>query len=238
MDQKVSDSLSMKVCSVKAMQEADRRAIQLGIPGCVLMYNAGKSVVDFILAQYADVHEFTILAGKGNNAGDGFVIAHLLVLAGRAVRVLCFSPQTSYVADALLYLNLCLKEKLRVEFPETQEQMVAAVGQIDQQQVIIDSILGTGVRGQVRDPFASVIRAIPSVKAVVAVDLPSGLDGDSGEICGVCVKATHTITFARAKSGLVKQPDFTGNIVVTDIGIPPICLDDAEWAKLSTETAS
>jgi NAD(P)H-hydrate epimerase len=214
------------------MQEADRRSVKLGIPSCVLMYNAGKSITDFLSSRFAEITAFTVLAGKGNNAGDGFVIAHLLSLSGRSVQVICLSPQSSYVGDALIYLNLCLTQKLNVQFPESQAEMVSAVSQIPRNQIIIDAILGTGVRGTVRDPFASVISAIPSVAAVIAVDLPSGLDGDSGEICGVCVRANHTITFAAVKQGMLKQPDWTGELIVTDIGIPPICLNDEEWERL------
>jgi NAD(P)H-hydrate epimerase len=105
-------------CSVKEMQEADRRAITgLGLPGCVLMYNAGRSITDVILGRYPDAKLVGILAGKGNNAGDGFVIAHLLAQKGVASRVVCLSPRDQYVGDAQIYLNLCANERLPSSFP-------------------------------------------------------------------------------------------------------------------------
>ena len=224
----------MKVCAVKAMQEADRRAIhELGIPGCVLMYNAGKSVVDFIHAKYPDAKTVGILCGKGNNGGDGFVIAHILSLSGVDVRVICLSQAEDYVGDALIYLKLCLKRRLNVAFPKTQEEMVALTKGLSDCHLLVDALLGTGTRGQVREPFASVISAIPTGIPIVAVDLPSGMNGDTGEICGVCVKANHTITFAAAKQGLVGKEDLTGELIVVDIGIPDVCLNDEEWQKFN-----
>lgn len=225
----------MKVSSVKQMQEADRRAINtLGIPGCVLMYNAGKSVVDLILQRYAQPGSqktVGILCGKGNNGGDGFVIAHLLSLAGVVVRVICLAQPDAYVGDALTYLNLCRREKLNVLFPTNQDEMVSLTAELKDCDLIVDALLGTGTRGQVRDPFASVIKAIPQGIPIVAVDLPSGMNGDTGEICGVAVKACQTVTFAAAKQGLLGKEEWTGELIVADIGIPSICLDDAAWEE-------
>jgi NAD(P)H-hydrate epimerase len=219
-------------CTVRQMQEADRRAItELGIPGCILMYNAGKSVSDFILSRYPSILDIGILAGKGNNAGDGFVIAHLLSLSGRRVRVVCLSPRDSYVGDARTFLNLCLTERLNVSFPETPELMVESTVALSDCGLIVDAILGTGTRGQVREPIATVIGAVPSGVPIVAVDLPSGFNADTGEICGVCVRAKETITFAAIKQGLVGHPEWTGELIVADIGMPAICLDDEKWEE-------
>jgi NAD(P)H-hydrate epimerase len=114
-------------CSVKEMQEADRRAITgLGLPGCVLMYNAGKSITDVILARLPNAKLVGILAGKGNNAGDGFVISHLLAQKGVASRVICLSAHDQYVGDALIYLNLRANEHLPLLFPETPDAMIEA----------------------------------------------------------------------------------------------------------------
>ena len=223
---------SLLVSTVKQMQEADKRAINvLGIPGCVLMYNAAKSVVDHIKIKYPDANKFGILCGKGNNGGDGFAIAHILSIAGKKVDVVALAKEQDYVNDALLYLKLALKEGISVKFPTTIEQCVDEVKNLNGCDLLVDALLGTGTRGEVREPFKSVIQAIPIDKKVVAVDLPSGMNGDTGEICGCVVKAASTVTFAAAKQGLVGKPELTGELVVADIGMPPICLNDAEWEK-------
>jgi NAD(P)H-hydrate epimerase len=195
------------------------------------MYNAGKSVSDFVLMRYPNASSIGILAGKRNNAGDGFVIAHLLSLAGKRVRVICLAPRDSYTGDSLTYLNVCLTAKLDVFFPDRLESMVELTRGLEDCDVIVDALLGTGITGQVREPFASVIHAIPAGVPVAAVDLPSGLNADTGEVCGVSVRANHTVTFAVAKQGLVGHPEWTGEVVVADIGIPPICFDDDAWAS-------
>lgn len=216
--------------SVKQMQEADRRAIQeLGIPGCVLMYNAGKTVTDFIQEKYPNVKKVGILCGKGNNAGDGFVIAHILSLKGIQTHVIALAQPDTYVGDAQVYLKLCMTRRLPIEFPKTQEEAAQLTKGLSDQDLLIDALLGTGMRGEVREPFASVIRAIPTSVPMVSVDIPSGMNGDTGEICGVCVKANQTISFVREKTGLVGHPELTGELIVTDIGMPDICIDDASW---------
>ena len=218
-------------CSVKEMQEADRRAIhELGIPGSVLMYNAGKAVADLIfkLRKSRPIEKVGILAGKGNNAGDGFVIAHILSLQGIYVRIIALAQPEMYVGDALIYLNLCLKENIDIRFPKEADEMVSLTKNLSDCDMIVDSLLGTGTRGQVREPFASVIKAIPPKIPIIAVDLPSGMNGDTGEICGVCVFANYTVTFAAVKNGLVGKEEITGELILADIGMPPICLADSE----------
>lgn len=216
--------------TVKQMQEADRRAIhELGIPGCVLMYNAAKSVTDHIKAQYSSAQNIGILCGKGNNGGDGFAIAHILSMAGKTVKVIALAQEKDYVNDALLYLKLALKEGIDIKFPVSVEEAVAATESLSNSDLIVDALLGTGTRGEVREPFKSVINAVPKNTKIVAVDLPSGMNGDTGEICGVCLKANSTVTFAAAKKGIVGHPDLTGDLHVADIGMPLMCMDDAKW---------
>ena len=232
----ITNSKKMLTSSVHQMQEADRRAIhELGIPGCVLMYNAGKTVVDYIEEKYKNAKNVGILCGKGNNAGDGFVIAHLLSLKGRSVRIVCLASPEQYVGDAAIYLKLCQNLHLNLIFPKDRNEAIQETEKMKECDLIIDALLGTGTRGTVREPFASVITAIPSGIPVVAVDLPSGMNGDTGEICGVCVKASATISFVRAKAGLVGHPELTGELIVTDIGMPEVCVDDSEWDQFKSQ---
>lgn len=224
--------MSSILSSVKQMQEADRRAIhELGIPGCVLMYNAAKCVTEHIKQKYPDAKNFGILCGKGNNGGDGFAIAHILSIAGKDVKVVALAKETEYINDALLYLKLALKEGINITFPDTVEKCIEETKKLDNCDLIVDALLGTGTRGEIREPFKSVIQNISKKAKVVAVDLPSGINGDTGEICGVCVKANSTVTFAAAKKGIVNREEYTGDLIVGDIGMPSICLNDDEWTK-------
>lgn len=222
----------MQTFAVEQRQEADRRAINgLELTGCVLMYNAGKTVFNFIRQHYTNLQKVGILCWKGNNAGDGFVIAHLLANAGIKVKVVCLAAENVYQGDALIYLKLCLNEKIDLVFPSEIEEMIQLTKSFESEHydLIIDALLGTGTRGQVREPFSSVIKAVPTTIDIIAVDLPSGMNGNTGEICDVCIKAKYTLTFAAAKTGLLNHEEHTGKLFVTDIGMPPICLNDELW---------
>lgn len=227
----------MKTCSVRQMQEADRRAInEMGIPGCVLMYNAAKTVFDHIITKYKNCKNICILCGKGNNGGDGFAIAHLLKnFFGdlKKLRIIAFAKDDEYKGDAEIYLKLAKKQKIEIIYPESTEQSLSEVKRLSEFDLIVDALLGTGTRGEVREPYKTVINNIPSDKIVVAVDLPSGLNGDTGEVCGCCVKANSTVTFARAKQGIVNKPEYTGELIVSDIGIPLACLEDDLWTEFN-----
>lgn len=213
--------MSTHPVSVAEMQEADRTAIHaLGLPGCVLMYNAGKSVADLILEKYPS-KRVLILAGRGNNGGDGFVVAHILYTKGMDVSLISLAEPEGYSEDATIFLKLCQKEGINISFDkENCARIVANAKDV----IIVDALLGTGTKGEVREPYASVIRAIPADVPVVAVDLPSGMNGDTGEICGVAIHANHTVTFAAPKHGLIGHEDLTGELHIADIGMPLGCL--------------
>ena len=211
---------------VSQMQEADRRAInKLGIPGAVLMYNAGKAVVDYIKSLYPDAESFAVFAGKGNNAGDGFVIGHLLKNMKKQVSILCTTDQ--YTGDAKIYFDLCKNERIPISVAANVSDAVKGVKELSNSDLLIDCLLGTGLKSAVREPIASMIAAIPDTSNVLSVDLPSGMDGDTGEPLGCCVKAHHTITLAAPKIGMKNRPDLTGRVHIADIGMPDICLSDS-----------
>lgn len=151
--------------------------------------------------------------------------------AGIKVKVVCLAAENVYQGDALIYLKLCLNEKIDLVFPSEIEEMIQLTKSFESEHydLIIDALLGTGTRGQVREPFSSVIKAVPTTIDIIAVDLPSGMNGNTGEICGVCIKAKYTRTFAAAKTGLLNHEEHTGKLFVTDIGMPPICLNDELW---------
>jgi hydroxyethylthiazole kinase-like uncharacterized protein yjeF len=211
------------------MREADRRCIEdLGIPGAVLMNNAGAAV-------YAEVDRgpVGIVCGKGNNGGDGYVVARLALLAGHEVRVVLLAEPSTITGDAGVFLGAYLKCGGDVEIAATEEAARSAVASLDGCAVLVDAVLGTGVKGSVRGPIRAAIEAWPQVKTI-AVDIPSGLHADTGAPCGCCVSADTTVTFQYPKRGLltkVAEP-YVGELIVADIGIPDVCVDDEAWARL------
>ena len=191
----------------------DTWAIQeRGIPGVELMERAGTGLAD-VVDRHAPAGRVVVVCGKGNNGGDGLVVARLLHLRGRAVTVLALAEPEEYRGDARTNL-----ERLPVE-----AERFAARG-LTGAAVIVDAILGTGFSGEVREPYAGAIEAINASDAlIVACDVPSGVDASTGEVAGSAVRAELTVTFHAAKPGLWISPgkSHAGRVHVVDIGIPP-----------------
>ena len=218
----------MKTLTAAQMRETDWRCIEeVGIPGPVLMNNAGVAVFDEI-----DAGPVGIVCGKGNNGGDGFVVARLALLAGYETRVILVADPEAIAGDAAVFMRAFLN--LGGEMRSVNQDTVAeAVGNLADCAVLVDGLLGTGIQGEVRGAFRTAIESWPAVRTV-AVDVPSGMNADTGEPCGCCVRADVTVTFQYAKRGF-ENPDakeWLGRLVVADIGIPAVCGDDEAWAKL------
>jgi NAD(P)H-hydrate epimerase len=219
--------------SRKSVREVDRRAIEdYGLPGVVLMENAARGCVDW-LCELGINGPVVICAGKGNNGGDGFVMARHLANRGITTRVLLFAREDELQGDAAINWNVLRRADANCaifsEVPSA-EQLLDELSHADW---IIDALLGTGTQGSLREPYRTVIEAINnSQRRVFAVDLPSGLDCDSGlpveGASGLCIQATVTATFVARKQGF-DHPDaacFTGEVQVIDIGVPVSMFDD------------
>jgi NAD(P)H-hydrate epimerase len=220
----------MRSLTAAQMREADRRCIEeLGIPGAVLMNNAGASVFREIASGPVGV-----VCGKGNNGGDGYVVARLALLAGFDTRVVLLADPSEIVGDALTFLDAYRKLGGFVRVAQQPPDIVAALENLADCAYLVDAMLGTGVKGEVRDPFKTAIAAWPAVETI-AVDLPSGLNADTGEIGGCCVRAATTVTFQFRKRGFDNPAalEYLGRVLVADIGIPEVCADDAAWADLT-----
>jgi NAD(P)H-hydrate epimerase len=220
----------MKTLTTAQMREADRRCIEdLGIPGAVLMNNAGAAVFREI-----DRGPVGIVCGKGNNGGDGYVIARLALVAGYDPRVVLVADPAQITGDAATFLRAYQNLGGAVTVARDETAAAQAVAALADCAVLVDALLGTGGKGEVQGPIRAAIEAWPPVHTI-AVDVPSGLNADTGQPCGPCIRAGLTVTFQFAKQGFAApeaQP-FLGRLVVADIGIPPVCADDAAWKKMA-----
>jgi NAD(P)H-hydrate epimerase len=205
------------------MQEIDTRAIsEYGIPGLQLMENAGRGCCAEIVARFGDTGSCLIMAGKGNNGGDGYVIARLLVQHGWAVKVFILADREQICGDAAL--NLEMLPGSAINFCTHEGQLMALHREeICAADVIVDALLGTGLRSNVSGIYLEAIELMnTSGRPVVSVDIPSGIHGTTGRVLGEAVKADVTVALACAKLGHVLYPgaEYTGRLVVADIGIP------------------
>ncbi len=205
----------MKLYTADEMSRADGGAQDLGIPGGVLMERAGAAMAEEILARYPN-RRTLVVCGGGNNGGDGFVIARELHRAGADITVV--ATKDDYSGDPATNLEVLRNLLVPIDGPEDLGSL------LDGADLVVDALLGTGFSGEVREKEAGLIRQInDSPAAVVAVDVPSGVDGSTGEVAGEAVRADLTVCAHAAKVGCVISPgrERAGETVVVEIGIPP-----------------
>ena len=217
------------------MREVDRLSTEkAGIASLALMENAGRSVAEFIQQRYSNIsrRRIVILCGKGNNGGDGFVVArHLKQMGAKPEVILCSSPN-EVRGDAAENLGRwqSFPGELRVASSETEWEKLAVC--LDGNAVIVDALLGTGTRGPVAGLMQRVIRAVNSRCVprgpVVSIDIPSGLIADTGEHLSEVIAADYTVTFTAPKIGMLLRdaPSYAGNLVVREIGSPRELTDE------------
>ena len=220
----------MKVVTTEQMRALDRRTIAAGTPGEVLMDRAGFAVARRVgeLLRRRGGQSALFLAGKGNNGGDAIVAARHLAAAGGSATLLLFCRRGELRGDPLLHFQRLLNVTV-VELP-TVEQLGQLVRDTDPG-VIVDGLLGTGLNGDVREPSAGVIRWLNELPAldpqhsalILSIDVPSGLDSDTGAVRGAAVRADVTVTMGQPKIGLLRGAalDHVGALEVADIGFPP-----------------
>jgi NAD(P)H-hydrate epimerase len=204
-------------------RRVDRLATKkFGLPGLVLMENAGRGVAD-VLCTLGIAGPVVICCGKGNNAGDGFVIARHLDLRGHAVRVLLWAEPAELTGDAGLNFQILKKTAVPIEIFGNRHDPARLAELLSGGAWIVDALLGTGARGEPRAPLDAVIDQLnvaPPPK--LAVDLPSGLDCDTGMAAQHTIRAAHTCTFVTAKPGFFMPgaEKYVGLLHVLDIGAP------------------
>ncbi len=226
--------MSIPILTGAAMRRADQTTIsELGIPGLTLMETAGRGIVGHMLDRIEGVRDKHVLVvcGKGNNGGDGLVVARGLAEAGCRVTVLLLFHWNEMSEDALANLEV-LRRLLQLTSPPAVEivqfESVSAIDDLREADVIVDAMLGTGIESELRDPIRSVVDWINGSNArVVAVDIATGISTDTGKVLGTAVRAQLTVTMAALKVGHVvgDGPDYSGQVEVVDIGIPRAVLD-------------
>lgn len=206
-----------------ALSEIDRRAVsEYHIPILVLMENAGRAVVEEIRKRIAPGARVLIAIGSGNNGGDGLVIARHLHNAGIDVTILPVAPVSKFGMATMLQLSTILAMQLPIlEVDPTLTSLhewFAAGGKDD---LIVDAIFGTGLSREITGLPRDVINTLnTSGRSIIAVDIPSGIDCDTGQPLGTAIRAKMTVSFCGYKSGFVNAHDYTGEITVGDIGAP------------------
>lgn len=200
------------------------------MPGVVLMENAGRAVASVILAEYPSAKKMAVICGAGNNAGDGFVIARHLISSGKEVSVHIAQKKQRYKGDAKTNLDSLL------EIGAPVKELEGKLPRIKDADVIVDAIFGTGLDRDVGGFYERLIKFINRQSARrVSVDIPSGLDADTGQPLGTAVRADVTITFAPAKLGMCIYPgvDYAGKLQVADITIPKLLEEDLPFELLT-----
>jgi NAD(P)H-hydrate epimerase len=217
-----------KALTREEMRKLDRKAVgEYKIPSIILMENAGRNVAEEILKMLDDPQQtkVAILCGKGNNGGDGFVVARHLHNHGISVDVFLVAKISDILKDGDAGANLQILINMKVPIQEFLDipGLNDLLKELNGYDILVDALFGTGLSGEVREPFKTLIHGVNDLnKPIVSVDIPSGLDCNTGKILGAAVKATKTVTFAIAKKGfyLNDGPGYTGKVIVSDISIP------------------
>jgi ADP-dependent NAD(P)H-hydrate dehydratase / NAD(P)H-hydrate epimerase len=214
----------MKVVTAETMRRAEQVTMgDYNIPGQVLMETAGRACADVLLAEFGSLPgtSVSVIAGKGNNGGDGFVIARCLARLGWHVRVYVLAARHEIAGDAAT--NLALLDPSFVVFCLSAGDLLAHEAVLRSSSIIVDALFGIGLTKDVVGIHAEAVACVnDSGRPVMAVDIPSGVAASTGKILGCAVKADLTVTFARAKFGHALYPGrfYTGKLVTVDIGVP------------------
>jgi NAD(P)H-hydrate epimerase len=209
--------------SREQVRAVDRRAIEeFGVPAVVLMENAGRGAAELLRA--LGIHgRVAVCCGKGNNGGDGFVIARHLDNWNVPVRILLFVRPEDLHGDAAVNYHIVHRAGLPVSVHAGRPDVQAVRRELAGAEWVVDALFGTGLSGPLTDPFDQIVEGINSGDGrVLAVDIPSGLDCDTGQPLGPTVRAEHTATFVAQKKGFANPAarEWLGQVHVLDIGAP------------------
>ncbi len=214
----------MEYITPEQMMKEEARAVAAGVGVEKMMEKAGAEVAREVERRYGPVSgkRIVVLAGNGNNGGDGFVAARYLAARGSKVAVILLSsPDEIKTREAETNWRKLAETEAEMLIARESGELAHLQSRIESAEILIDAIFGTGIKSEVREPHATSINLFNESSAKkVALDIPSGLDPLTGEAKGTTVKADVTITLHKAKAGLSRRKEYTGEIVVVPIGIP------------------
>lgn len=209
----------MRQISIAQAKAFDQQAQEkFGVPSIVLMENAGRSVAEEALKMLRGKKKVAVVCGVGNNGGDGLVAARHLLNANCKVSLYLVGKKNKIKADPSVNLKIVKKMGQKVVWVRS----LADLKDINRTDLIIEGLFGIGLASKVRDPYDGIIAFLnKNQKPILSIDVPSGLDADTGQVLGLAVKAKKTITFIALKKGFFKElgPQCCGTIIVKDIGI-------------------
>jgi len=211
----------------REMMMIDENSEWLGVPRVLLMENAGAAIARAVHSWIGTLRgvEVIVFCGPGNNGGDGVAAARHMASMGAKTTVILLSPlEKVKTHEAKLNLEAvrAMRESVKLFIVEDIDMLLKLKPLIDKAEAVVDAIFGTGIRGKIKEPYRTAIQVINSSKAFkLSVDIPSGINPDTGEIEDIAVRADMTVTFHRAKKGITASTEHCGEIIVTSIGIPP-----------------
>lgn len=222
--------MTPRVLTRDQIRSVDALAVaRYGIPSLLLMENAGRSAAEIIRTVYGSAGRAFVVCGSGNNGGDGCVIARHLHNAGWSVRLLMTCDESHMSADLATNWRITAAMQLDRRTAVDAAAQEEAVATLTEDEVVIDALLGTGFAGEVRSPAAELIAALDAARkrATVAVDVPSGLDCETGQPSQATIIADLTITFVASKVGFLRPAarPYLGRVMVAEIGAPRELVD-------------
>lgn len=211
----------------REMMIVDENSEWLGVPRILLMENAGAAVARAVYSWIGVLRgvNVVVFCGPGNNGGDGMVAArHMASLGARTTVILLGQPEKIRTFEARKNLEIVktMRESIKLLVVDDVDKINEVRETVEKAEAIVDAIFGTGVKGKIKEPYRTAIQIINSSKAFkLSVDIPSGINPDTGEIEDIAVRADMTVTFHRVKKGIPANTEYCGEVIVASIGIPP-----------------
>ncbi|MEM3926378.1 MAG: NAD(P)H-hydrate dehydratase [Desulfurococcaceae archaeon] len=224
----------IKICSVDEMRKIDEEATKYGVDHFVLMENAGSAIYHLIASEIGVLNKkFLVIAGTGNNGGDALVVARRLYSAGGVVEVIIIGDPGKYREPARRNYEIAREMNIPMTTISSEADIGLLEKSIRDSDVVVVGLIGIGLKGEISGLMRKAVELINNLgtgKIIISVDIPTGINGDNGKVCGVAIKSTYTVTFGMPKYGNVLYPgyQYCGKLYVSRLSYPPQLLDSDE----------